>query len=341
MFDRLTIWVHVPFRMMLRFVFFTVFALLAVSPAGESQQPQKIPRLCFLTLEPGTLQTRSPRLDVFFQTLSDLGYLNGQSITIDYLSADDDGERFPALADECLRRKADIIVASTTPAALAAKNATRTVPIVASTADAVGTGLVTSLARPGGNVTGVSGMFTELAGKRLQLLKQAVPGISRVLVLTYLVDPIAPLQVKAMEEAARSLGVALQVEDIRSADDIPAAFDAGRREGAEGLIVTGETILVTYRARISELAVRHRLPAMYPYVIQVRDGGLMGYATVPSELQTLLADYVDRILKGTKPSELPVRQPTKFHLVLNLKTAEELGLKFPLNFLALADEVIE
>jgi putative ABC transport system substrate-binding protein len=160
---------------------------------------------CFLTLELGTLQTRSPRFDGFFQALRDLGYVDGQSIAIDYLSADDDNERFPALAVECLRRKADIIYASTTPAAQAAKNATRTVPIVVSSADAVGTGLVTSLAQPGGNVTGVSGMFTELAGKRLQLLKQAVPGTSRVLVLTSLVDPIAPLQVKAMEEAAGSI----------------------------------------------------------------------------------------------------------------------------------------
>jgi putative ABC transport system substrate-binding protein len=327
--------------MMLRLFVFTIFAFFALSPAGESQQSKTLPRLCFLTLEPGTLQTRSPRLDEFFKALRDLGYVDGQSITIDYLSADDDGERFPALADECLRRKADIIFASTTPAALAAKNATRTVPIVASSADAVGTGLVTSLAQPGGNVTGVSGMVSELAGKRLQLLKQVVPGISRVLVLTYLVDPIAPLQVNALEEAARSLGVALLVHDIRSADDIPVAFDAGRREGDEGLIVTGETIFVTYRARIGELAARHRLPAMYPFVIQVRDGGLMGYATVPSELQRLLADYVDRILKGATPSELPVQQPTKFHLVLNLKTAKALELKFPPNFLARADEVIE
>jgi ABC-type uncharacterized transport system substrate-binding protein len=186
-------------------VFFTIFALLAVSPAGESQQPQKVPRLCFLTLEPGTLQTRSPRFDGFFQALRDLGYVDGQSIAIDYLSADEDNERFPALAAECLRCKADIIYASTTPAAQAAKNATRTVPIVVSSADAVGTGLVTSLAQPGGNVTGMSGMFTELAGKRLQLLAQAVPGTSRVLVLNSLVDPIAPFQVKAMEEAARSI----------------------------------------------------------------------------------------------------------------------------------------
>jgi putative tryptophan/tyrosine transport system substrate-binding protein len=156
-----------------------------------------------------------------------------------------------------------------------------------------------------------------------------VPGTSRVLVLTSLVDPIAPLQVKAMEEAAQSLGVALQVHDIRSAADIPAAFDAALRQGAEGLIVTGETILMTYRARLSELAAQHRLRAMYPFVIQVRDGGLMGYVTVPSELQRLGGGYVDKILKGANPSDLPVEQPTKFHLPLNLKDRQGARAQVP------------
>ena len=169
-----------------------------------------------------------------------------------------------------------------------------------------------------------------------------MPGISRVLVLTYLADPIAPLQVKAMTEAAPSLGVMLQVHDIRSADDLPAAFDAAASEGAEGLIVTGETIFVTHRARVSELAARHRLPAMYAFLIQVGDGGgLMGYVTVPSELQRLDVGYVDRILKGAKPSDPPVQQPTKFQLVINLKAAEALGLTIPPTLLARADEVIE
>jgi putative tryptophan/tyrosine transport system substrate-binding protein len=286
------------------------------------------------------LQTRSPRFDEFFQTLRELGYVDGQSIIIDYLSAADQGERFPDLVAECLRRKADIIVPSTTPAAQPAK-ATGTVPIVMSSGDPVGTGLVDSLARPEGNVTGVSAMLTELAGKRLQLLKEAVPAITRVLVLTYLVDPIAPLQVKSMTEAARSLGVTLQVHDIRSADEIPAAFEAAISDGADGLTVTGETIFITHRAPINELTVRHRLPAMYPYLIPVADGGLMGYVTLPSELQRLQAEYVDRILKGARPSDLPVQQPTKFQLAINLKAAEAIGLKLPPNFVALADRVIE
>ena len=200
----------------LRLALLVVIVLLAAPSVSEGQQSKTIPRLCFLTLEPDTLQTRSPRFDAFFQTLRELGYVDGQSIIIDYLSAEDHGERFPDLAAECLRRKADVIVPSTTPAAQVAKNATSTIPIVMiALGDPVGTGLVNSLAQPGGNITGMSLMIPELATKRLELLKDAVPGISRVLVLTYLVDPIAPLQVKAMKEAAPSLGITLQVHDIR------------------------------------------------------------------------------------------------------------------------------
>jgi putative tryptophan/tyrosine transport system substrate-binding protein len=320
-----------------------MLALLAAPSVGEGQQPKTIPRLCFLTLEPGALQTRSPRFDAFFQTLRELGYVDGQSIIIDYLSAEDHGERFPDLVAECLHRMADVIVPSTTPAAQVAKNATSTVPIVMiALGDPVGTGPVNSLAQPGGNVTGMSLMVLELATKRLELLKDAVPTISRVLVLTYLVDPIAPLQVKAMTVAAPSLGITLQVHDIRSADDLPAAFDAAVREGAEGLIVTAESIFVTHRARVSELTARHRLPAMYPFAMQVREGGgLTAYDVIAADLHKRTASYVDRILKGAKPSDLPVQQPAKFELVVNLKAAEALGLTFPPNFLDRADEVIE
>src|SRR5215470_9371973 len=237
----------------------------------HAQEPKKIPHLCFLTFDPGTLQS-SPRFNVFFNSLRDLGYIDGQTIVIHYLSADEKDDRFPALASECLRLKADIIAVSTTPAAQAAKRATRTIPIVMiALGDPVGTGLVESIAQPGGNVTGMSMMVPQLAVKRLELLKEAVPGISRVLVLSYLADPIAPLQVKAMQQAAGSLGVTLQVHDIQTADDLPAAFDAGAKERAEGLLVTAESIFVVHRARVSELAARYRLPAMYPFTIQVAD----------------------------------------------------------------------
>jgi putative ABC transport system substrate-binding protein len=208
--------------------------------------------------------------------------------------------------------------------------------------DPVGTGLVDSLARPGGNITGMSQMESELAAKRVQLLKQAVPGITQVLVLTYLISPIAPLQVKAMREVAQSLGITLQVCDIQGEGDIAPAFDAAAKEGADGLIVTAETMFVTYRAHVNELAARHRLPAMYPYKIQVVDsGGLMAYGIVSADLHKRAAEYVDRILKGTKPSDLPVQQPAKFELVVNLKTADALGLTIPPAFLDLANQVIE
>jgi ABC-type uncharacterized transport system substrate-binding protein len=311
--------------------------------AARAQQPKKIPRLCFLTFDPGTLQSRSPRFDPFFDGLRDLGYVNGQTVQIDYLSADGHGERFPALAAECLRLKADIIAVSTTPAAQAAKNATRTIPIVMiALGDPVGTGLVDNLAQPGGNITGMSMMVPELAAKRLGLLKEAVPRLSRVLVLSYLPDPIAPLQVKALNEAARSLGVALHIKNIQTGDDLPAAFDAGVTERVEGLLTTAESMFVVHRTRVAELAAQHKLPAIYPYSIQVTDGGgLMAYDIRIPDLHGRAAKYVDRILKGAKPSDLPVQQPTNLKFVINLKTARALGLDLPASILALADEVIE
>src|SRR5262245_45078007 len=294
--------------------------------AAHAQQSKNIPRLCFLTFDPGTLQTT--RFDAFFQALRGLGYVDGQTITIDYVSADGRGERFPALAAECLRLKADIIAVHTTPAAQAAKGATRTVPIVMlQLGDPVATGLVESLAKPGGNVTGLSQMTSDLAAKRLELLKEAVPAISRVLVLSYPADPIAPLQVKALKEAASSLGVTLKIQDIMAVDDLPAAFDAGARERADGLLTTVASIFVAYRGRVAELAARHRLPAMYPNLIQVTDaGGLMAYEPDVADLHRHAATYVDRILKGARPSDLPVQQAAKFTLVINLKAARAIGL---------------
>jgi ABC-type uncharacterized transport system substrate-binding protein len=309
--------------------------------AAHAQSPKNIPRLCFLTFDPGTLQ--SNRFDAFFQGLRDLGYANGRSIAIDYLSVEGNGERFPALAAECLRLKADIIAVSTTPGARAAMAATRTIPIVMiGLGDPVRTGLVNSLAQPGGNVTGLSLMVPEVAAKRLGLLMEAVPGISRVLVLTYLADPIAPLQVKALEDAARSIGVTLQVHDIRTADDIPAAFDTAAGEHAEALLTTSESIFVAERARVAELAARYKLPAMYSFSTPVVDsGGLMAYDVSYPDLIRRAARYVDRILKGTKASDLPVEQPSKFEFSINLKTAKTLGLAIPPGVLAIADKVIE
>jgi ABC-type uncharacterized transport system substrate-binding protein len=317
---------------------------LTVLPhVADGQSAGKIPRLCFLTFDPGTPQSPSPRFEAFFAGLHDLGYVHGKTITIDYLVADGRSEKFPELAAECVRLKADTIVVSTTPAAHAAKNATRTIPIVmVALGDPVGTRLVESLARPGGNVTGMSQMTSGLAAKRLQVLKETVPRISRVLVLSYLVDPIAPLQVTALKEAASTLSVTLLIHDIRTADDLPAAFEAGVREHAEGLLTTAESIFRLQRRRVTELAARHRLPAVYPYSAFAKDsGGLMAYDANDSDLHRRAATYVDKILKGAKPSDLAIQQPTKFDLVINMKTAKALGLTIPQSILVRADEIIQ
>jgi putative ABC transport system substrate-binding protein len=307
---------------------------------ARAQQSNKIPRLCFLTFDPGTLE--STRFKPFFQALHDLGYVDGQTITIDYLSANGQGEHFPDLAAECLRLKADVIVVTTTPAANAAKNATRTIPIVMyPLGDPVGTGLVASLARPGGNVTGLTFMASGLAAKRLELLKEAVPKISRVLVLSYRVDPIAAPQLKELEVAATTLGVKLLVCDIRTAEDIPAAFDAGAKDDVEGVLTTAESIFAAEGKRVVQLALEHKLPGLYPYKLMVDAGGLMAFDSYTPSFQARAATYVDKILKGANPSDLPVEQPTKFELFINMRTARTLGLTIPSSLIVRADEVIE
>ena len=327
----------------LRVAFLAVLSLLAAPRISEAQESKKTPRLCFLTFDPGTVRTRSPRFDGFFRGLQDLGYVDGRTINISYLSADNNGDRFPALIDECLSLNPDVIAVTTTPATHLLKKATTTIPIVmVALGDPLGTGLVDSLAQPKGNITGMSLMVPDLAAKRLELLKEAMPAISRVLVLSYLADPIAPLQVKAMQEAARKLDVTLQVKDIRTVDDISAAFDAGIQERAEGLLVTGESMFIVHRARVADLAARHKLPAVYPFLLPVTDaGGLMAYDVSAPELHRRAAAYVDLILKGAKPSNLPVQQATKFDLVINLKTAKALGISIPATMLSRATDVIE
>jgi putative ABC transport system substrate-binding protein len=308
--------------------------------AARAQQPAKLPRLCFLTFDPGPLQ--STRFGAFFDGLRDLGYVQGQTINIDYLTADGQAERYPALAAQCVRLGADVIVTTTTPATQAAKRATQAIPIVMiGLGDPVGTGLVDSLARPGGNVTGLSQMTPSVAVKRLELLRELVPQISRVLVLSHLSDPIAAPQVKALEETARSLGIKLQIRDIRAAGDLAVGFDAGVQERAEGVMATGESIFVVNRARLLELAARHRLPGVYHHKAIAEAGGLMAYQPVITVMHRRAATYVDKLLKGAKPADLPIEQPTNFELVLNLKTAKALGLTVPPTLLARVDEVIE
>src|SRR5215468_614689 len=236
--------------------------------AARAQQSKKIPRLCFLTFDPGTPQTT--RFQPFFQALHDLAYVDGQTLAIDYLSANGRGERFPDLAADCVRSKADVIVVTTTPAAKAAKAATGSIPIVMyPLGDPVITGLVASLNRPEGNVTGLTFMASGTAAKRLELLKEVVPKISRVLVLSYRVDPISVPQLEELETAATSLGLNLLIQDIRSADDIGAAFNAGVGEGVEGVLTTAESIFAAQAKRVAQLALENKLPGLYPFRIMV------------------------------------------------------------------------
>ena len=316
---------------------------LAWPMCSAAQSMKRILRLCFLTFDPGTPQSPAKRFEAFFERLRELGYTNEETVTIDYLHPEGRSDRYPELAAECLHLKPDVIAVTTTPGAHALKNATTTISIVVvGLGDPVGAKLVESLGHPGGNLTGLSLMTSVLAVKRLELLKEAVSELSRVLVLTYLVDPISPLQVEAMKEAASTLGVTLHVIDIRTPDDLPAAFEAGSTVGAQGVLTTAESIFRVARARVTELAARHRLPAVYPFAeIALENGGLMAYDLSVREVHRSVADYVDRILKGAKPTDLPIQQPTVFQLVINLKTAKALGLTLPTTLLARADEVIE
>jgi len=317
--------------------------LLATILPGAAQQSAKIPRLCFLTFDPGSAEAPSSRWAAFFESLRELGYVHGQTISIEYLADDGRGDRFPDLAAECLRRKSDIIALTTTPAAKAAKEVTQNVPIVMlSLGDPVRTGLVNNLARPEGNVTGMSNMRAELAAKRLALLKETVPAVSKVLVLTYLVDPISELQAEALKEASTSLGLTLLFRDIKSAADIQIAVENGVKEGADGLFVSSASIFNVERVRITRLAASHRLPAIYPFPSHVLDAdGLMAYDIDEPALLRSASIYVDRILRGTKPSDLPIQQPSKFKFLINLKTAQALGLAVPPPVIARADEVVE
>ena len=321
----------------------TVLALAALGAAPLvpfAQAAGKIPRLCFMTFDPGTM--RANRYGAFFEALRRLGYEDGKTIAIDYLSANGRAEQYSAMAAECTRLKADVIVVSTTPAAQAAKKATRTIPIVMlALGDPVGSGLIDSLARPGGNVTGMSFMAPELAAKRLEMLKELTPRVSRVLVLTYGADPISAPQVEMMQNAARKLGVSLQIRDIRSVDDIPPAFDAGAKERAEGLLVTGESIFQVNRGKVIELAAKHKLPTVYTSQVFPPDGGLMAYSADIPSLYVGAASYVDKILKGAKPAELPAVQASEFEFVINMKTAKALGIAIPKSFLVRANKLID
>jgi putative tryptophan/tyrosine transport system substrate-binding protein len=317
-------------------------ALLTAPLAAEAQQAAKIARIGYLATN---LAATPHSREAFLQGLRDLGYVEGRNVVIEYRDAEGKLERLPALAAELVALKVDVIVAPPTVAALAAKHATRTLPIVfAVAADPVTSGLVTSLARPGGNVTGLSTLALELVGKRLEQLKQAVPGVSRVAVLWQpggQGERLDKDMLKEAEVAARALGVRLQIVEARRPADFDRAFSAMTRGRAGALTVLGNNMFIIEQRRLVDLAAKTRLPAVYTSREYVDAGGLMSYGPDGADLFRRAATYVDRILKGTKPGDLPVEQPTKFELVINPKTAKALGLTIPPSVLGRADQVIQ
>jgi putative ABC transport system substrate-binding protein len=318
--------------------------LLAAPLAAEAQPPANVPRIGYLVT--GGLDSPETRvlLDAFRQGLRERGYVEGQNIVIEYRAADGQLERFPALATELVRLKPEVIVAQGTPAALAAKDATTMIPIVTPVmGDPVGDGLVASLARPGGNITGLTFLGPELVAKRLELLTEALPRVSRVAALWHpgaYAERTTRDMVQETEAAARTLGVHLQLVDVRGPDEFERAFATMTSARAEALLVFPSAMLFNERRRLVDLAARHRLPAMYQLGQFVELGGLMAYGASITDLIRRSATHVDKILKGAQPADLPVEQPTKFELVINLKTAQALGLTMPPTLLFQADEVI-
>jgi putative ABC transport system substrate-binding protein len=279
--------------------------------------------------------------EAFRQGLRELGYVEGQTIVLEARRAEGRLERMPKLVAELVGLKVDVLVVVGTPAAVAAKNATQTIPIVMMVNDPVGFGLVGSLSRPGGNVTGLSSYNEAISGKRLELLKEVVPGLARVGVLRNPMNPGHPIRWKETEVVAQRLGVALEALEVRGPEDFEAAFATAKQRNAQALLAFDDPLTVTYRSRITALAASSRLPVMYPYREFPDAGGLMSYGPSIVLLFRRAATFVDKILKGAKPADLPVEQPTKLELVVNVRVAKALGLTIPPSLLTLADELIE
>jgi putative ABC transport system substrate-binding protein len=316
--------------------------LLAVAVIAEAQQPKEVPRIGYLSSsDPASESTRAETIRL---ALRELGYIEGQNITIEYRYTEGKRDRAPELVSELVRLKVDIIVvAGGAPWILAAKNATKTIPIVMSGAgiDPVMAGFVESLARPGGNVTGVTLLSRELGGKRLELLKEAVPKLSRVAVLSEL-GLLGPAhELKEVQAAARALGLTVRSWEVRGTDDFERAFAALNKERPDGLYVPGGPLMSANRKRIADFALKSRLPSMYNSKDAVDAGGLMSYGADLADSYRRVAYYVDKILKGAKPADLPVEQPTKFELVINLKTAKQIGLTIPPEVLTRANRLIK
>jgi len=314
--------------------------LLAAPLAGEGQESTTRPRVGFVGAE--SQSTNQHFLDAFRQGMRDNGYVDGQNVTIDARWADGRSERFPELIGELIRLDSRVIVTVSLQAALAAKKFTTSTPIVFIASDPLGVGLVASLARPGGNVTGLS-LFLgeEFSSKWLELLREVIPRVSRVAVLLNRASPASVGYLTVLQGAAQKLGIKLWPQDVRDLSQFEGAFAAMVAERAQGLVVVVDPLTVRYRGRIVELAAKNRIPAVYGFREFVDAGGLMAYGVNVPYLCRRAAGYVDKILKGTKPGDLPIEQPTTFELVINLKTAKALGLTIPPSLLARADQVIE
>jgi putative tryptophan/tyrosine transport system substrate-binding protein len=324
--------------------------LFAVYVSAEAQQPKKIPRIGYVSGS-GDANNPGPFVEAFRQGLRDLGYVEGKNILVEFRFAEGQLERLPSLVAELVQLKVDVVVAAPLSAIRAAKQATKTIPIVmVTTQDPVATGLVDSLARPGGNVTGLTRLTRELRGKRLELLKEVAPRISRVGVLVEkgmiaeaerIGAQARTLVFKDYETAASALKIQLQSLEVRGPNpDFEGTFQGAAKARVSALITVNTSLLNRYPKRIADLAIKNRLPSMYEGSDFVEAGGLMSYASNDTENYKRAATYVDKILKGSKPADLPVEQPTKFELVINLKTSKQIGLTIPQSVLYRADKVI-
>ena len=314
--------------------------VLAVAVIVEAQQPKKIPRIGFqAAASPAAI---SARIEAFRQGLRELGYSEGKNIVIEWRYAEGKLDRLPALAAELVHLKVDVIVSAAPAPTRSAKQATATIPIVmAFDDDPVGSGFAASLARPGGNLTGLSALSPEISGKQLELLREIVPKLSRVAVLGGDVTrPGNPQALREINVAAEAFGVQVHYLEVRDPTDIETAFRAASKEHADAVLVLSAPVLISQRRQVADLAVKSRLPAIYNRPEYVEDGGLVFYGVSYTDLFRRAATYVDKILKGAKPADLPIEQPKKFELVINLKAAKQIGLTIPANVLARADKVI-
>jgi putative ABC transport system substrate-binding protein len=312
--------------------------LLAAPLAARAQQAGKVYRIGILEAIP--VAQNAANLEALRKGLRELGYVEGRNLIIEYRSADGRAERFPDLASELVLLKVDLLVTRGTPAAKAAKNATGTIPVVMATMGDP-RAIVASFAHPGGNITGVTTFSTELTAKRIELLKELVPNLSRVALLHNIGNPAAPPEWEETKTAARSLGLQVELLDVRSQGDLGRAFELAVRQHVDALVIGADGLTQMHQQTIVDLGARNRLPAVYPAREFVEAGGLIAYAVNYPDLYFRFASFVDKIFKGAKPAELPVEQPTKFELVINRKTAKTLGITIPQSILLRADEVIQ